>query len=165
MGPCIKIMNLTNHVNQGQNKTMTVPWLKQFSLIIPCNIIFWVLHFFKDYGNWSFVKKGPAVVWESVARLCFVIYIHTTIFLVQTFSFSRLWRRLSSRWIHSLVLHSIYNVLYCTLDVIIFYRCDQIFSYESNFNYTHIEPQVRAPESLSDHQINIGFSQWTRLIC
>ena len=100
------------YVNQGQNRTMTVPWLKQFSLIIPCNIIFWVLHFFEDYSNWTYVKKGPAVVWESVARLCFVIYIHTTIYLVHTFSFSRLWRRLSSRWIHSLVLHSIYNVLY-----------------------------------------------------
>ena len=143
---------------------LTVPWLKQFSLIIPCNNIkFWVLHFFEDYGNWGYVKKGPAVVWESVARLCFVIYIDTTIYLVHTFSFSRLWRRLSSRWIHSLVLHTTYFILHIRCHKF-FYRCDQTFSHESNYNYTHIEPPVRAPEFLSNHQNNIGFSQWTRLV-
>ena len=45
------IMVIKYYVKQGLNN------------VIPCNCIrFWVLCYFKDYGNQGYVKPGPTVI-------------------------------------------------------------------------------------------------------
>ena len=45
------IMLIKYYVKQGLNN------------VIPCNCIrFWVLCYFKDYGNQGYVKPGPTVI-------------------------------------------------------------------------------------------------------
>ena len=41
---------------------MTAPSLVQFSLILPWNnVIFWVLHYFVNQGNWGCINQGLTV--------------------------------------------------------------------------------------------------------
>ena len=45
------IMHIKYYFKQGPNN------------VIPCNCIrFWVLCYFKDYGNQGYVKPGPTVI-------------------------------------------------------------------------------------------------------
>ena len=63
---------------------MIVPWLMQFSLIIPCNNVnFWMLRYFKDCSNQDHVKQGPAVMGRRGSKSGRIYWLYTSMVYTQ----------------------------------------------------------------------------------
>lgn len=111
------------------------------------------------------LRKDP-LQYEKVWHVCVLLYIYIQLsiqYIHFHFQDYEEGSQVDESTPQFCILHTTYFILHIRCHKF-FYRCDQTFSHESNYNYTHIEPPVRAPEFLSNHQNNIGFSQWTRLV-